>query len=146
MSKVLVHTCYSIEAGDPKPTICACRKFVSSAVSKKLLAEGLAEYVLKYDRKVPYHSGTEVCLVNRKKSTPRAATIEKAHILRAYVAGDLEEQERINEYGRMAKDLRNGITKLYDDAEHRAAEKKYRGRDYSIVDGGDMLRPLEAKQ
>lgn len=37
----------------------------------------------------------------KSKQTPRVATIEKAHIYRAYVDGDKEEQERIEVYGEL---------------------------------------------
>jgi hypothetical protein len=38
--------------------------------------------------------------------TPRVATIEKAHIYRAYVDGDKEEAERIEAYGLMTLEAR----------------------------------------
>jgi len=40
------------------------------------------------------------------KKTPRVATIEKAHIERAYVQNDKEEQERIEAYGLMTLESR----------------------------------------
>ena len=40
------------------------------------------------------------------KKTPRVATIEKAHIIRAYVNGNKDEQERIEAYGLMTLETR----------------------------------------
>jgi len=111
-----------------------------------MVVDGLAEYVLKYDKQSVYHSPNEICIIERKKSTPRAATIERAHIERAYVAGDLQEQERIKVYGEMQREFFASITRLYDNDEWVVAEKKYRGRYLSIVDGGDLIRPIEERK
>jgi len=46
-----------------------------------------------------------------KKKTPRVATIEKAHIYRAYVDGNKEAAERIEEYGRLVLEARAFIGK-----------------------------------
>jgi hypothetical protein len=110
-SGVEVHTCYSIELSEPRPIVCACRKIVSIHVAKKLVKEGSAEWVVGYDRPKPYHDGGKICMVGRSKCTPRGATIEKAHIERAYVKGDLEEQIRINEYGKMSIEVITALIK-----------------------------------
>ena len=145
-NEVLTHTCYSIERGDLKPKVCACRKRVSRLKAKLMVIDGLAEYVLMYDKQNIYHSPNEICIIERKKSTPRAATIERAHIERAYLDGDLQEQERIKVYGEMQREFFTSLTNLYDNDEWAAAEKKYRGRYLSIVDGGDLIRPIEEKK
>jgi hypothetical protein len=43
------------------------------------------------------------------KRTPRVATIEKAHMERAYVSGDKEEQERIAAYGESNLEFLNSL-------------------------------------
>jgi hypothetical protein len=58
--------------------------------------------------RVTQGSGEDGCEVFRSvlaKQTPRVATIELAHIFRAYVNGYIEDQQRINEYGKMGAEF-----------------------------------------
>jgi hypothetical protein len=102
--------------------------------------KGLGEIYVPYEIKI---SSNDVVLVTtgstndsgglvyrsvKAKKTPRVATIEKAHIERAYVDGVKEEQERIEAYGLMTlesriemgigveplDDLATGIGRIYD--------------------------------
>jgi len=67
-----------------------------------MVGEGIAEWVT--DGKRTFHNA--VCLIGGlARRTPRAATIDSKHIFRAYVRGNLEEQERINEYGWLSKQV-----------------------------------------
>jgi hypothetical protein len=52
------------------------------------------------------HDGRMVYRSVLAKQTPRVATIEKAHIERAYVQNNKEEQERIEAYGLMTLETR----------------------------------------
>jgi hypothetical protein len=109
--------------------------------------EGEAAWVVMFDRVKPYCSTKQICMTNRKKATPRVATIEKAHMERAYLfGGDLEERERIKTYGLMNHDFFASITKFYDWDEFEAAKRKFFGREYSVVDGGDLIKPLPEKK
>jgi hypothetical protein len=132
---VRVHTCYSLDLYERKPDVCACRKEIAARTAREWVKTGLAEWVVLYDKDEPYKT--------KKKATPRVATIEKAHMERAYCDGDLEEQERIKEYGRSKVAFIVALVRYYDEDEHRAAERKFFGRDWSVVDGGDLLKPLE---
>lgn len=96
---VRVHTCYSIELGEPRPIGCKCREYVSVEEAENRIKKGAARWVVGYDRPKPYEDGSQICMTGRTKKTPRGATIEKAHIERAYVDGDAEEQRRIETYG-----------------------------------------------
>ena len=114
---VEVHSCYNIELGDPRPTVCACRRIVSIATANKMVKTGAAEWVVGYDRPKPYHDGGKICLTGRTAKTPRCATIEKAHIERAYVDNDLEEKTRIDEYGLLTLSVRLEIMKAIPEDE-----------------------------
>lgn len=96
---VKIHTCYSIEKGEPRPAQCKCRRFITAAEADDMLRKGQAEFVIGFDRPKAYQDGSQMCMTGRTKQTPRGATIEKAHIERAYVYEDLEEQLRIEWYG-----------------------------------------------
>lgn len=76
-----------------------------------------------------------------KKKTPRVATIEKAHIERAYVYGKKEAQERIEQYGELivwglqelGAEIINGQTEeiiFPGKVEPKDNAKKGIGRDY----------------
>lgn len=67
-----------------------------------MVGEGIAEWVT--DGKRTLH--TAVCLIGgMARRTPRVATIDDKHILRAYVAGSRDEQTRIIEYGQLSRGL-----------------------------------------
>jgi hypothetical protein len=97
---VKVHTCYSIELGEPRPVICKCRELVCVEEAEDRIKKGLARWTVGYDRPKPYEDGSQICMTGRMKRTPRGATIEKAHMERAYLfGGDKEERIRIETYG-----------------------------------------------
>lgn len=96
---VRVHTCYSMELSEPQPEKCVCREFVTVDEAEDRVRRGLANYVIRFDKGKPYEDLNQLCMTGRHLQTPRTATIEKAHIERAYVAGDLQERIRIEIYG-----------------------------------------------
>lgn len=100
VKNVRVHSCYSIEMCEPRPTKCLCKELISVWEAEDRVRKGLAQYVIGYDRKSPYEDGRQICMIGRSLRTPRGATIEKAHMERAYLfGGDLEEKTRIDMYG-----------------------------------------------
>jgi hypothetical protein len=64
-----------------------------------------------------------------KKKTPRVATIEKAHIERAYVYDNKEAQERIEEYGRLTNET---LTSFIVGPEPEDNPKTGEGRKYDF--------------
>lgn len=135
---------------------CKCRKKVDINEARKLVENGLAEWLIIGREPVPVPEICHLCLndallkkscsncnktgeiivvkyslirsndiveVSRgsgepgkeifrsaiSKQTPRSATIEKSHIERAYVYGQDEEQQRIEEYGRSTARLLNSF-------------------------------------
>jgi hypothetical protein len=96
---VQVHVCYAIELSEQKPKKCRCRLWVTREQSEDLVCSGMARHVVRYDRAKPYEDDRQICLLGKAGKTPRCATIEKAHLERAYVDGDIEEQRRVNVYG-----------------------------------------------
>jgi hypothetical protein len=112
---VHVHTC--IEFGEELPTICACRRWITLYQAKRWVRTGLADWISIGKR--TFHD--KVYIFNKSSQrTPRAATIDKAHIERAYVAGNLQEQVRIKEYGlinqqELAKLIRPVVSSEFDE-------------------------------
>lgn len=100
----------------------------------------------------------------KAKQTPRVATIERTHIERAYVGGDLEEQERIELYGlsileeriRMGigvepdDDLKNCQGRKHDTGRSPFArisdERTVGGVGKRIVEGFKIMNPYEADE
>lgn len=118
---VLIHSCYDIAAGEACPLICACRTKVDIHQAKRMIREGIADWVT--DGKRTFHNA--VCLIGGlSRRTPRAATIDNKHIFRAYVRGSLDEQERINEYGRLSQQVITELTSYVLPAEFDEMRKK----------------------
>lgn len=135
----LVHHCHSQNLNEPRPAKCRCRYRVTTEQAKKLVEEGLASYLIvdwKTDsagQSVPVTSWNLVWGSKQEDSvedlekvrsafalkTPRVQTIEKAHMERAYVGtkefpkGSPLEQERINEWGRLAQEVISDLTVTY---------------------------------
>ena len=83
-----VHYCFHQEIGDPQPKKCKCRKFISKEFAEGLVADGIADWLVKFPEGV---NTTDIVLRNIVSKTPRAQTIEKAHIERFIdQIGDLE--------------------------------------------------------
>ena len=87
--------------------------------------EGTGKQEESYVEDIPgtdivYTTSTPEDIEEKKKrkwlapKTPRVATIEKAHIERAYVYGNKDAAERINEYGRMDKEMLAGLIVGYE--------------------------------
>lgn len=84
-----VHHCFNqemnIENGpvvperDLQPKKCKCRKFISREFAADLVADGAADWVIKYPEGTPTF---DIVLKGIVGKTPRAQTIEKAHIER----------------------------------------------------------------
>ena len=101
---VLVHTCYNADLVERPPDKCSCRKFITRAVAEELITGGLATYVTGYDRPRLYTNLKQICMIARHKRTPRASTIERPHLERAYLfGGNVEERVRIETYGELTK-------------------------------------------
>lgn len=98
---VTVHTCFSVELGEELPSMCACRRKITLHQAKRWVSTGLAEWISVGKR--TFHD--KVCMVNGSaQRTPRAATIDRTHIQRAFVDGNLEEIARIQTYGEINKE------------------------------------------
>ena len=123
--KVRVHTCFSPEVGERLPSVCACNVFVSQYRARRWVATGRAVKVFINKRNSPGN----ICQIGGSSiRTPRCATIEKAHIERAYVKGDLEEKVRIDEYGQLTKAAWTDLIHFVDPIEFDKRERE----DYGI--------------
>lgn len=112
---IRVHTCYNADLVEKPPDTCSCRKFVTRVVAEGFIGEGLATYLTGYDRPKLYTDLKQICMIGRHKRTPRAATIEKAHMEKAYLfGGDQEERIRIEEYGALTKETWEGLVVFVD--------------------------------
>ena len=74
-----VHHCFNQELNEPQPKKCKCRKFISRDFAAGLVADGVADWVIIYPQGV---SSFDIILKGIAGKTPRAQTIEKAHIQR----------------------------------------------------------------
>lgn len=140
MKNVKVHTCYSIEMNEPRPVPCECRKLVSVSEADDMVRKGMAQYVVGYDRPKLYEDGSQVCMTGRLKRTPRGATIEKAHMERAYLfGGDLEERYRIEMYGFLTLMARISVGKTFVPfgTEPAGGREKDYGRPVLYIPGDD---------
>jgi hypothetical protein len=118
--------CPICQNGDTKKNCQHCKTTgeVEKAYPVRVLGTDIVEVTagcLDEENRIVYRSV-------KAKKTPRVATIEKAHIYRAFVDLDKEEQERIEAYGLMIlesriemgigveppNDLKNGTGRLYD--------------------------------
>ena len=108
-----VHHCFSQELSEPKPEKCRCRKFISKEFAAQLVADGVADYLIKYPEGIPAY---DVVLKGRAGKTPRTPTLEKAHIERFvdYTwspdinddENDVEISARFDEYQRIVIESR----------------------------------------
>lgn len=76
-----VHYCFSQEMAEPRPKNCRCKKFVSRELAANLVKIGEADWLVDYDGKNPVDT-FHIVLRGRAGKTPRAHTIEKAHMER----------------------------------------------------------------
>jgi hypothetical protein len=85
-----VHHCFDQELGNPQPVKCKCRKFISKEFASELVANGTAEWLTVYPEGV---SSYDIVLKGITGKTPRAQTIEKAHIERYMgISGDFDPE------------------------------------------------------
>lgn len=75
-----MHSCFNPELGELLRQKCRCRKLISKEDASILVKTGRAEWVVGMDG-IPTW---DVALSGRGNKTPRAATIEKAHMQRAF--------------------------------------------------------------
>ncbi len=118
---VLVHKCFNPEVATAPPAIgCKCKKFISTQRREELLARGEIRYVIEPGRKgTPVNRTSEVVVLRKATQTPRTATIEKAHIERAFCHGNEDheikagqrERERLEAYGAMTEAMWAGAGK-----------------------------------
>jgi|SRR5208282_2892365 len=80
--KIKVHTCFNIESGQELPSLCACFGEVSREQARQWVAIGLAARIPRGKQK--FHQDKICMLESYKRRTPRTATIDSVHILRAY--------------------------------------------------------------
>ena len=74
-----VHYCYSADLGEPRPKKCRCKKVVSREMASTLVQIGEADWIIDSATGIPtWH----VVLRGRTGKTPRANTIESAHMER----------------------------------------------------------------
>lgn len=152
---VQVHTCYSVDLGEPRPKtykelkadtpkkyrkllkeriiaghipVCMCRMTLSHSEAEGLVKKGFARYIVGYDRPKPYEDQNRICMTGIALATPRAETIDRTHLERAYVDGDLMEQARINEYGILNRETLLALVTQVPQDEFDAKEKT----DYGI--------------
>jgi hypothetical protein len=99
---VSVHTCFSLDLGEELPSLCACRRKITLFQAKRWVRTGLSEWIAVGKR--TFHD--KICMINGSaQRTPRAATIDKAHIERAYTSDHgLEDRVRIETYGQINKE------------------------------------------
>ncbi len=97
---IKVHHCYNFEACEPKPKTCKCRKFIAKSFAEDLVADGVADWVISYPIGTTIYDA--IILKGIAGKTPRAQTIEKAHIERYIgISGDPdnpEDQSQIKRY------------------------------------------------
>jgi hypothetical protein len=136
---ILIHACFDQRAGNPRPVKCKCRYRISSEQAEEYVKQGLASYLIVGWRKdsagtsIPVEGPNLVWggkLETKDEEletvrsvlalkTPRVMTIEKSNIERAYVGtkefpkGSPLEQERINEWGRLAQEVISDLTVEY---------------------------------
>jgi hypothetical protein len=121
---VLVHTCYEISDGEVCPGLCACYQTVNHTQAKRMISEHIADWVTEGSKTL--HNA--ICIIGgSSRRTPRAATIDAKHIMRAYVSKNLEEQVRIDAYGLItllerAKLVREVPWQEFDDQKKRSID------------------------
>jgi hypothetical protein len=93
---VLVHRCKHADMDDGSPLQCSCKMRVSRTQANRKIDDGSAVWkkaplgALDYD---------QIILWGRQPRVPRAPTIAKSHIERAFIYKKGFEQDRIESYG-----------------------------------------------
>lgn len=106
-----VHSCFNQEMNEPQPKICKCRKLITKDMAQKLVDDGIAQWLTDYSGEVPIPSWNLV-LCGRVGKTPRAHTIERAHMERYTERmynpnfDNSESQELLNQYHDIEMEVR----------------------------------------
>lgn len=101
----LVHSCHSPELSEPRPEVCKCRRLVTREKAVEMVKVGEADWLIRYDLEVPTPTWN-ICLRGRTSKTPRAHTLEKAHIQRGLERRDeLADRAWLSDEGQMAKNM-----------------------------------------
>lgn len=136
MKTVRVHKCFSADLGELLPPsrkpkrkkgqpsyqgpLCKCRETVSIETAQDWVDGGIAQWWIVEK---------SIAVTGRVKQTPRGATIEKAHMERAYAfGGDEDERIRIEEYGILTLMARVQIGRYF--VNHKAEPLGGRERDW----------------
>jgi hypothetical protein len=115
---VRLHTCFDMEFGEKLERICACAQYRTPYVAAQMVKRGQALTIVDNQGRVLPYDIYQVGGMNRR--TPRAATIDNKHIIRAYINGQLEDQIRIDVYGQMNKAMLDSlIVKVPDEGDFR---------------------------
>ncbi len=99
---VRIHTCFSPDMGEEFLPVCACFRKTTKEDARRLVWLGLATWISVGKRTFR----DKICLFTElSQMTPRVATIEKAHIERAYASDHgLEDRVRIETYGQLTQE------------------------------------------
>jgi hypothetical protein len=93
---VLVHRCKHAETDDGSPLDCSCKMKVSLSQARRKVSDGSANWKKALMGATDYH---QIILCGRQPRIPRASTIARSHIERAFVHMKSFEQSRIESYG-----------------------------------------------
>lgn len=150
-----VHSCFSQELSEPRPAVCKCRKLVTQAKAIEMVKTGEADWLIVYDGDVPRPSW-HVVYRNRTSKTPRAHTLEKAHIQRALEKRDyLAQQSWLSDEGQMSKNMELAamgdqeqmeLFELYHDLEIEERYSLFRGMNYKDDKGVALNKLRELKK
>jgi len=95
---VHVHHCIHADLDVGEPLDCRCRKHISLKAAESKVEKGEAIWKVAPFGVINHH---QVILTGRRKNGPRASTIGKTHIERAFVRDVEAERCRIEAYGEM---------------------------------------------
>jgi hypothetical protein len=139
---VLVHCCFNPEIGQGLPMAgCTCKQRITFKARDAKIGAGMAQFiVLPNSNGRPWSDTRQIVMLRKQTKVPRAPTIEKAHIERAFVCGGgdpapaIAERERIEAYGALNELNWIGL----------GAESRCRGQISPSVAAGDKAPPLSA--
>jgi hypothetical protein len=101
IKSVVIHTCIHADMYTGQPLKCSCARHTTRKHADEIVASGAAVFKRDTLGAVDY---LQILLTGRRPKVPRAATIEKVHIVRAYVQGKESDQERIELYDEMTQE------------------------------------------
>lgn len=113
----LIHTCFSPELFEPRPEKCKCRKLVTPVRASEMVELGEANWVWDYSGKTPVKTWN-IALNGRQAKTPRAHTLEKAHMERGLERKDyLAEQQWLSDEGKFMRNMEALVSGAEEQAE-----------------------------